>query len=877
MRKLIFLVPFILFAESLLHPDSPKNRDNNSLGFGIAGDLSISEGTFYIGQTGSSLNNGSVYIYSPNAIGGLDQGFIEPPIHDEVGFDFGYSIDVKNDLMIIGSPHRGNMQGRVFLYQKDEHDNWTSIKTINPNGEEWTTDFGSEVAIGDNVILIGDRDVHHGEGKVFTLYKDGSEWREGSPIKYNYIVDDGHFGHSISINGQKALIGSRDGNVAVQYTFDPITHSWIESHVFSPYNYQSKGRFGFSVELTDEYAIIGSPGFDQKGFIEIHKFENNSWKKVKTIDNPEDVTGTYFGASIAMKSNQIAVGNFNGEKSYIYSTEDFITFSLSQTLESPISHEGKFGRNLKLVGGELAIGATYGEKAFIYNKDENNNWTLSHSVSSNNKSVSITGAKILCENGKAEDYDCNSLDLMGYITTSELSGGTLTETNDIWGWTDSTTGKEYAIVGLLIGTSFVDVTDPENPFVVGLLPTATINSIWRDMKVYKDYVYIVADNAGNHGVQVFDLTNLRSVTTFTEFEMTYHYNNVGSVHNIAINEATGFAYATGVSSATTSQYICNGGLHMIDLLDPAKPTFAGCFSHNGTGRSGTGYSHDAQIVKYAGPDKDYQGKEIAFSSNETALSIADISDKANPQIISKFDNAQFGYFHQGWLSQDQKFFFVNDELNEYNGYDEYQTTVIFDLTDLDNPIILSKYNSGLKTIDHNNYVVGNLLYQSNYSAGLRILNIRNPENPVEVAFFDTFISGDRVGFVGSWSNYPYFSSGNILVSSIGEGLYILKPTEGGNLSTEDDSIIPENFDLKQNYPNPFNPVTQIQYELPLAGEIVLTLYNTLGVEIMQLDKGIKSAGIHQISFDGSNLPTGIYFYQLRTGNFVKTKKMSLIK
>jgi hypothetical protein len=72
-------------------------------------------------------------------------------------------------------------------------------------------------------------------------------------------------------------------------------------------------------------------------------------------------------------------------------------------------------------------------------------------------------------------------------------------------------------------------------------------------------------------------------------------------------------------------------------------------------------------------------------------------------------------------------------------------------------------------------------------------------------------------------------------------------------------------------------VTQIQYELPLAGEIVLTLYNTLGVEIMQLDKGIKSAGIHQISFDGSNLPTGIYFYQLRTGNFVKTKKMSLIK
>jgi hypothetical protein len=110
-----------------------------------------------------------------------------------------------------------------------------------------------------------------------------------------------------------------------------------------------------------------------------------------------------------------------------------------------------------------------------------------------------------------------------------------------------------------------------------------------------------------------------------------------------------------------------------------------------------------------------------------------------------------------------------------------------------------------------------------------------------------------------------------------EGLFILKPSPDGNLATGDESIIPENYELKQNYPNPFNPTTQIQYELPLAGEISLTLYNTLGIEVMQLDNGIKSAGIHNISFDGGHLPTGIYFYQLRTGSFVKTRKMSLLK
>ncbi len=875
MRKLIFFIPFILFAEGLLHPDSPKNRDHSSLGFGVAGAVAISNGVFYVGQTGSSLNNGSVYIYSPNAIGGLDQDEILAPIQGEIGFDFGFAIDIKNDLMIVGSPHRANIQGRTFLYQKDKNGNWLLIKTINPDSDEWTMDFGSEVAIGEDVILIGDRDVHHGEGKVFTLYKEGEEWRTGSPLNYHYINDDGHFGHSISIDGQKALIGSRDGNVVVQYDFDTITHSWTESHVFSPSNNQSKGRFGFSVELAGNYAIIGSPGFDKKGFVEVHKLENDSWEKVTKISNPEDEVGTYFGASIAMENNQIAVGNFNGEKSFIYSTEDFNTFSLSQTIESPSSHEGKFGRNLVLMKDKLAIGATYSEKAFIYKKDENNNWVISNHVSSDNRSVSITGVKVPCENGKAGDYDCNSLDLMAYLTPSELSGGIRTELNDIWGWEDSTTGKEYALVGLLIGTSFVDVSDPINPVVLGFLPTTTNGSSWRDMKVYKDHVFVVADRVGKHGVQIFDLTQLRGVTEFTEFSMTYHYDLVGSVHNIAINEETGFAYAVGIGSASADEYMC--GAHIIDINDPANPTYAGCLGDKTTGRYNDGYIHDGQFVIYKGPDSDYYGQEIAFTCNETALGIADVTDKSNLKIISKFDNFNFAYVHQGWLSDDHRYFFVNDELNESRGYDDVQTTVIFDLIDLDDPIIVNTYRSELNTIDHNNYVKGELLYQSNYSSGLRILSIADPKNPIEVAYFDTYTAGDIIDYVGSWGNYPYFSSGTIVISSIEEGLYILKPSSDGNLATGDESVIPENYELNQNYPNPFNPTTQIQYELPRAGEIDLTLYNMLGMEVMKLDRGIKPAGIHQISFDGSHLPSGIYFYQLRSGNFVKTRKMSLLK
>ena len=309
-------------------------------------------------------------------------------------------------------------------------------------------------------------------------------------------------------------------------------------------------------------------------------------------------------------------------------------YSLIQIFDSPdIINEGKFGRTVDIKSGQLIIGATYGEKAYIYDINESGAWLLSNNISSDNRNQSITGQKIPCENGLANNYDCKNLDLMSFLSPSELSNGNNTELNDIWGWTDSTTSKEYALVGLLLGVSFVDVTDPINPFVIGVLPTETVSSLWRDIKVYKDHAFIVADNVYNHGIQIFDLTQLRGVTDFTVFEKTYHYDKVGSVHNLAINEETGFAYAVGVGSASKSEYMC--GAHIIDINDPSNPTYSGCLGDESTGRYNDGYVHDGQFVIYRGPDSDYYGKEIAFTCNETALGIADVTDKSNLKIISK--------------------------------------------------------------------------------------------------------------------------------------------------------------------------------------------------------------------------------------------------
>jgi len=875
MRKILLIIPLFLFGfKMMMHPEDPKSRDHNSLGFGVAGDVEILDGTFFVGQSGSSLNNGSVYVYNENGESKLDLVEVFPPNNLIYGYSFGHSINTLNDNLLVGSPHRTNAEGKVFLYERSNKE-WNLLQELIPAISNVTSNFGSEVVITDKHIFVADQYYDEEKGAVFHFIKDpiNNKWKYESVITHTDIQEDGYFGHSISVKGDRLLIGSRNGNLAVLYEFNNLI--WEEKRTFKAEKYQSKGRYGYSVELSDKSAIIGYPGYNSYGAFDIYQLENESWIKKAEVINPNESKGSYFASSISIFEDNLLVGDYNGEKSYLFKMIDN-DYSLIQIFDSPdIINEGKFGRTVDIKSGQLIIGATYGEKAYIYDINESGTWLLSNNISSDNRNQSITGQKIPCENGLANNYDCKNLDLMSFLSPSELSNGNNTELNDIWGWTDSTTSKEYALVGLLLGVSFVDVTDPINPFVIGVLPTETVSSLWRDIKVYKDHAFIVADNVYNHGIQIFDLTQLRGVTDFTVFEKTYHYDKVGSVHNLAINEETGFAYAVGVGSASNSEYMC--GAHIIDINDPSNPTYSGCLGDESTGRYNDGYVHDGQFVIYRGPDSDYYGKEIAFTCNETALGIADVTDKSNLKIISKYDQLNFGYVHQGWLSEDHRYFFVNDELNEYYGNDPEQTTVIFDVSDLDAPKVLTIYKSGLNTIDHNNYVVGNLLYQSNYSTGLRVLNINNVEAPVEVAYFDTYRSGDIPSFVGSWSNYPYFSSGTIIVSSIEEGLFILKASEGGSLSINENSVIPEKFELKQNYPNPFNPTTQIQYELPQDGNISLIVYNMLGENLIELDKGFKMAGTHKVTFDGSMLPSGIYLYQLRSGDFIRTKKMTFMK
>jgi choice-of-anchor B domain-containing protein len=369
---------------------------------------------------------------------------------------------------------------------------------------------------------------------------------------------------------------------------------------------------------------------------------------------------------------------------------------------------------------------------------------------------------IPCKGGFADIYPCDGYDLMAHIPLSELGG---TKGNDIWGWTDSTSGAEYAIMGLNNGTVFIDISNPESPVILGRLRTATVNSSWRDIKIFKNYAFIVSEAAG-HGMQIFDLTRLKETNgSFQEFTADVLFNGFGNAHNIVINEASGFAYAVG----TSRNDLYNGGAHFIDISNPENPVAAG-------GLASEGYTHDAQVITYFGPDTRYTGKEIFLGSNENRLVIVDVSDKMNPLLISSITYANREYTHQGWFTEDQQYFLFGDELDEVE-FGFKSRTLIFDLTDLENPQLHHQYMGVTGAIDHNGYVNGNEFYLANYTAGVRILSLVGIENKniVETGFFDTYPQNDNATFNGVWSVYPYFPSGNIIISDIDNGFFIIRP------------------------------------------------------------------------------------------------------
>ncbi|KAH7376674.1 hypothetical protein B0T11DRAFT_304022 [Plectosphaerella cucumerina] len=387
-----------------------------------------------------------------------------------------------------------------------------------------------------------------------------------------------------------------------------------------------------------------------------------------------------------------------------------------------------------------------------------------------------------CANGTAGEYKCHNVDLKGFLRHQDMQSRTRVG-NDVWGWVGG--GREFGLVGQSDGTAFVEVLEDGSLQYIGRLNTQTVASSWRDIKVIGNFAYIGSE-APDHGLQIFDLRKLLSVdpanpVTFSNRnDLTAHFTGFGSSHNIVANEETNTVFAVG----TATHLSCRGGLWMIDVSNPARPQDAGCVNQDG-------YVHDAQCVIYNGPMRQYHGKEICFNYNEDTLTIVDITRRALPVQLSRTTYVGATYTHQGWLAtDDHRYLLLDDELDEQeaNGEasDGHTTTYVVDITDLTWPVFRGVYKSPVRSIDHNQYIIDGIAYQSNYGSGLRIVDVSSITDDdsgagfEEIAYFDVrpeddgAPGGGEVTFNGAWSVYPYLPSGHLLVNSIERGLFSLK-------------------------------------------------------------------------------------------------------
>ncbi|HKY59714.1 MAG TPA: choice-of-anchor B family protein [Gemmatimonadota bacterium] len=737
------------------------------------------------GQPDIDRTPGAVFVYRRR--GGSWEEAARLTADDGIPGDrFGSALAVDGERLLVGAYWADSGRGAAYVFDRGGDGEWRQSARLEAGAVG--DSLGLRVALqGDIALLAAAGDSAGGEVRVFRRDQGGG-WREAGRLEAPGIRRGDRFGSALAFVDGAAVVGAsgQDSAAGGVWIFPAGDQAFGEPAFVS--GFMPGAGFGAALAPFGDKLLVGAPGtaMGVGVVVVLGRDDAGEWIRERVLFPYEGRPPLQFGTTIAPAEDEVWIGAPGAERfrGAVYrATYDPATaeWTAMTRLEAPALERGDQFASVLAVGPRVAAaglpGDDYAAGTGAILERGAGGWEVAARVASEIAPLEVVvGGEVACNGGTAGRFSCGNVDLLAFLPVQAIGGARGVEVNDIWGWTDPETGREYALVGRYDGTAFVDVSDPSTPVYVGQLPKPETSpgSTWRDIKVYQDHAYIVADNAGEHGVQVFDLTRLRSLenppVTFTE---DAHYDGIHSAHNIVINTETGYAYTVGNSDGGET---CGGGLHMIDIREPENPTFAGCFSDPATGRQKTGYTHDAQCVVYRGPDEDYQGREICFGSNETALSIADVTDKRSPVAVAVAEYPNVGYTHQAWLTEDHRYLLMDDEMDELHGLVDHTRTLIWDVSDLDDPVVAEEFlNPNTISIDHNQYVVGDKVYQSNYVAGLRVLDISDVENPREVGFFDTMpYASDGPRFDGSWSNYPFFESGVIVVTSGDEGLFLLR-------------------------------------------------------------------------------------------------------
>ena len=405
--------------------------------------------------------------------------------------------------------------------------------------------------------------------------------------------------------------------------------------------------------------------------------------------------------------------------------------------------------------------------------------------------------------------------------------------SDCWGYT-APDGTEYAIMGTLKGIGIVNAqTRQVIDELVG--PDQNDGYYHRDMVTYGHYLYCVAEMRGTReGLMIVDLSYLPDSVHYVKsfingFDITSH--------NMDIDSATGFAYV--VKDAYD-------GVRLIDLADPENPVETGLIPGSDI--------HDV-----------YARNDTAWIAEgyQKAYSVWDCSDKANPTLIARITDPDFGYCHNIWPSDNGKIFITTEET-------PFKTVKFWDMSNPASVILRGEYIAP-NQLAHNVQVMGDHVFIAHYTSGITVVDFSDPDNPLEVGAYDCYAPNDTAWYGGTWGCYPYTQNGYVYGSNFEGTLYILN---WDPLQISRKEFKERQFSLGQNYPNPVMGETVIPFELKTGTRVKLELFNAQGQLIEVLAEGLLPAGKHEVNWQSQE--AGAYFFRLTTPEGAVVKRLMVV-
>ena len=738
------------------------------------------------------------------------------------GDSFGSSLSTAGDYVIVGSGSYLDY-GSAYIFRR-EGANWIEEQKLTASDGALEDRFGWSVSTsGDYSIIgaVGDDDNGQGSGSAYIFKREGTNWIEMQKLTASDGAAEDRFGYSVSIFGDYAIVGAPYNDDYGQWTgsayiFRREGANWIEVQKLLASDGNGFDNFGWSVSISGDYALIGA--YYDIGSAYIFNRDITTWIEEQKLIASDGGGGDQFGWSVAILGDYALIGAPANNSSYIFNRDSSTWIEEQKLTASDGAHNDNFGHSVSISGDYLIVSAV--------GDDDHGDWTGSAYIFGRSYTDWREIQKLTASDGAAEDYFGRSVSVTGDYAFAGTPG-------------DDDNGSHSGSVYVYSGISSIVVLDLIRPnggenFIIGSDETI----LWDSYNI-TDIKIEYSINNGASWILIIDSTSA------SEGNYLWNVPNTPSVQcKVRISDSGNpniFDISDGVFK------ILPEPIRIINLLYP---------------KGGEQLYHGDTLT-------------ISWSSQNIDNIKIDFSQDNGFQWMSILDSIPASNNHYQWIIPDS---ITSDQC-------------LIKICDINNLQICDESDSvfSIEQFQDINIITPN--GGEIWLIGSQKDIIWNSENVIDVSIELSIDSGATyLVIVDSMSSTGLYTW-TVGVPNPSENCLIrINNLADGNIFDVSDSVftidyvtalknndLPKTYSLYPNYPNPFNPATTIKYQIPKLSFVTLKVYDVLGNEIATLLKEEKPIGTYEIEFDASRLPSGIYFYELQAGSFVETKKMVLMK